>query len=477
MPSRPNIILFLADDHAPWTLPCYGNSEVRAPTFDGMARDGVVFENAFTPTPVCSPGRACLLTGLTSSQHGVHDFICMWDPVCQDRDWLAGSVTLAEMLQREGYLCGLSGKWHIGRCFEAPRGYEWYFGFPLIGAHIGTSVYVDQGKAVALKGNRTEITTDRAVDFIRTAPEDRPFFLQVGYTTTHSPHMGHDPEMVASYRDATFKDVRVDEPHPLRWNEGLPDDTPEDEGAIRVRHMNHYAGVSDVDQNVGRILEAVASSGRAENTVVVYTSDHGLSLGQNGFWGKGNGTRPLNMYDVSIGVPLLMTGPGLARGLRIDRCVDHFDTFQAICEICGVESGKYCPDVAYPGRSCLPLASGDRIEDWNDTRFGEYGDLRMVRTPQYKLVRRYPDGPDDLFDLEADPEETVNVIDWTDLADVRAGLEGDLDAFYAQYEDPEKSGLKVKELPRHNCTQRPGQKASAEAWRDGIRESRGMQVY
>ena len=153
--ARPNILLFVTDDHAPWTLPCYGNSEAQATTFDRLASNGVVFKNAFTPTPVCSPGRACLLTGLTASQHGVHDWIAMHDPECQERDWLSGRITLAEILHASGYRCGLAGKWHIGRDFEKPRGYDLYYGFATQGGHEGVTTYIKDGRAQVRRGNVT----------------------------------------------------------------------------------------------------------------------------------------------------------------------------------------------------------------------------------------------------------------------------------------------------------------------------------
>ena len=476
MSVRPNVILFLTDDHAPWTLPCYGNTEVRAPVFDRMAQDGVLFRHAFTPTPVCSPGRACLLTGLTSSQHGVHDWIAMHDPECQERDWLAGQVTLAEALSREGYTCGLSGKWNIGQCYQAPRGYDWYFGFARQGPHMGVTTYVHEGRALVREGNVTEIVTEQAIGFLNSASDDQPFFLQIGYTDTHSPYIGQDPELVASYSEATFRDIQVDDPHPWSWNEGFAEGAEISEDAIRTRHMNQYAAVTDIDRHMGMLLEALEASGRAEDTVVIYTSDHGLSLGQNGFWGKGNGTRPLNMYDVSIRVPLLATGPGFARGGECERCVDHFDTFQTICEVCGVPPERLRLDTNYPGRSYLSIATGSSTQDWYDTRYGEYGDLRTARTPEYKLIRRFPSGPDDLFDLRSDPGEKVNLIDHPDLQPTRAELSARIDAFYALHDDPEKSGLRANELPRHNCPQKPGQETSSEAWRDTIRESRGLQI-
>ncbi|MCC7407806.1 MAG: DUF4976 domain-containing protein, partial [Phycisphaeraceae bacterium] len=204
---------------------------------------------------------------------------------------------------------------------------------------------------------------------------------------------------------------------------------------------------------------------------VIYVSDHGCALGHQGFWGKGNSTRPLNMYEVSIRVPLIMRWPDhIPAGRVVQRCVDHYDLFRALCEVAGVDLTQ--PDLAarrHPGRSLLPLAQGRDVPDWDDTHFGEYGDLRMIRTTQHKLVRRYPHGPDDLFDLQADPQEKTNLINDPAHAQLRRDLEARLDAFYAQHEDPAKSGLRVKELPRHND--------GSEAWRDGLREAAGLQVY
>ncbi len=299
MTKRPNILLFITNDHAPWKLPCYSNGESHAPTLDHLALSGVVFDNAFTPTPICSPGRACLLTSLTASQHGVHDWIAMHEPECQERDWLARQVTLSEILGQSGYRCGLAGKWHIGRDFECPRSYDWYFGFAIQGGHEGITTYIKNGRAQVRRGNVTEHVTDSAIAFLETSKPDQPFFLHIGYT------------------DATFEDIRVDEPHPNSWNEGIPEGATVSTDDVRLRHANQYAAVGGHRSSYGA-----------------------YHLASGGF-------RRVGRHDYYL-------------HLR--------------------------------------------------TRFGEYGDLRTIRTPTRKIVRRYSEGRDEMYDLVSVPEEKVDVI-------------------------------------------------------------------
>ncbi|CAA9567215.1 MAG: Arylsulfatase [uncultured Thermomicrobiales bacterium] len=472
MSARPNILLFLTDDHGAWALGGYDNGEIRSPALNRLAAEGVRCTEAFTPSPVCSPARACLLTGRTPSQVGIHDWIEERHPEFGDRDWLADEHTLPELLAAAGYHCGLSGKWHLGRSHETPRGYAWCFGLPRWqGGHIEEYTYHLDGAPLTLAGNKTRFITDYALRFLEEAPRDRPFFLTVGYIATHSPYLGQEPDLAALYDDATFADIPPYRPHPWHKNEGFPQGEGFSDHDCRERYRNYYAAVTDIDQGVGRLLGALERDGRLDDTLVVYTADHGCALGHHGFWGKGNSTRPLNMHETSLRVPLIARPPRVtAPGHVVTACVDHYDTFQTLRDYAGVDLGRGpVAGGAYPGRSYRALLDGRAPADWRDTRFGEYGDLRMIRTPDYKLVRRHPAGPDDLFDLRADPGETVNLAGRAAYAAVEAALGDELAAFYRVHEDPRRSGLRVKELPRHN--------AGAEAWRDGLREARGLQVY
>jgi arylsulfatase A-like enzyme len=295
--------------------------------------------------------------------------------------------------------------------------------------------------------------------------------LQVGYIATHSPYANQEPDLVRLYDDATFSDIPPYRPHPWHMNEGFVCGGQFQQSDLTSRYANYYAAVTDIDRNVGRIIDHLQQQGKLENTLVIYTSDHGCALGHQGFWGKGNSTRPLNMYETSILIPLLVRHPqDVQPGQLIRHCVDHYDTFQMICDYTGADlSGPRFVDRNYPGRSYLPMLQGNPVADWRETRYGEYGDLRMIRTPDWKLVRRYPAGPDDLFDLQHDPGETANLAELPEYQELRLRLLLELEEWYRQHEDPAKQGLRVKELRRHS--------RKSEAWRDGIREARGLQIY
>lgn len=469
---HPNIVLFLTDDHAPWTLPEYGNRELKTPHFSRLAAEGVLFRNAFTPCPVCSPARACLMTGRTPSQVGIHDWLEEGNADIAALDRLSGEATLAELLQRAGYQTFLSGKWHLGQSHHTPRGFDHCFGIGGgQGIHNGSLSFHQDGVPLELEGNKSRIITDKAVEFLEAATGDEPFFLNISYIATHSPYQiqAHEPHLADKVQDFDFVDIPAYIPHPWAKNEGLNASQESNDQVLRDRYRGYYAAVMELDHNVGRIMEALEQRGLLDDTIIIYASDHGCSLGQNGFWGKGNSTRPLNMYEVSLRIPLLIRGPQISPGHIVDLPVDHYDLFQAICEWGGVPRfSDEWESRHYPGTSLAPLAGGRTVPAWQQERYGEYGDLRMIRTEEFKLVHRYPNGPHDLYHLTVDPGETRNLAGDSDYAAVQQELTTRLEQWYSQHEDPRYTGLRVKSLPPHNM--------GYEAWRDGIREARGLQV-
>ncbi|MFN2135029.1 MAG: sulfatase [Candidatus Promineifilaceae bacterium] len=454
MEKRPNILLIVSDDHGQWAMGAYGNSELHTPNFDYLAASGVQMENAFTPIPVCSPARASLFTGRLPSQHGLHDYLASGDPEIGARFWLRDEVTLGRLLADAGYQAAYCGKWHMGQDELPQPGFESWFtlGHDYPVDHGGAHRYCDNGRYHVIEGYKTRIITGQALQFLRSRDSERPFFLVAGYTSTHSPWRDHPQRLVDAYRGCSFVDIPRDAAYPFgRQNLESTFPTREDP---REALAQYYAAVTQLDEAVGEFLDELDAQGLRQDTLVVYTSDHGLCCGHHGIWGKGNGTLPLNMVEESIRVPLLFNQPGhLFGGQRRAELVDHLDLFQTLAAVAGID----LPGLNYPGRSYMGLLdNSSAYSDWRREQYCEYGPLRMVRTERHKLLLRYPDGRHELFDLEADPRETVNLYREPGYEAIIAGLTAKIEGYFGQYEDERKSGLKAAKLPRHNFS---------EAWR------------
>lgn len=435
-----NVVCFVTDDHAAWALAHAGCAEIDTPNLDRLAARGTRFTNAFTPCPVCSPARACLMTGLMPSEHGIHDWLQEYDPEIGDRDWLAGIETLPEVYQKNGYHTGLSGKWHLGFHEGPPPGFDWAFGMDRkMNSHNGSIDYFLNGKKLTLEGNRSRHITARALQFLEERPADRPFFLNVGYFATHSPFTEekHDASVVDLYRDAEFPEMPRTAPHPWSKPENGPPSDGFGETEARKRWRGYFAAVTEIDREVGRILDYLEANHLLEDMLILYTADHGLCLGHHGVWGKGNGTRPLNLYDESLRVPLIVAGPGVEAGGVVKRPVSHLDMHEYLT------TRKY--------------------SSLGDATFHEYGDTRAIRTPKFKLVRRFNHGPDELYNLQEDPGERRNALNDPRYKSLLLELDADLEIYFAKHTSKACDGRKVAELPRHN---------DHEAWRDGMRELR-----
>ncbi len=468
MSEQKNIILILSDDHGQWASGTYGNQALHTPNLDHLAATGVQMDNAFTPIPVCSPARASLFTGRLPSQHGLHDYLASDEEVLA-QEWLKDETTLAQLLSDAGYQVGYCGKWHMGDDEQPQPGFDYWFtlGHDYPVEHGGSHRYCDNGRSRVIPGYKTRIITDQALHFLRSRDEERPFFLTVAFTTTHSPWRNHPPRLVDAYRGGSFADVPDDVAYPFgRQNLESTFPTRNDPQEALAQY---YAAVTQIDEAVGQLIDELetqdfASAGTQNmaslrrNTLVVYTSDHGLCCGHHGIWGKGNGTLPLNMLEESIRVPLLFNQPErLLPGQRRIESVDHLDLFQTLVDYAGVQPDQ---DANYPGRSYLALLDNSAaVPDWRREQYGEYGPLRMIRTERYKLLLRYPDGLHELFDLRSDPRETENLYQNPGYAAIIEQLTDKIEEYFGRYEDPVKRGLNARHLPRHNLT---------EAWRSDL---------
>lgn len=445
-----NILLILSDDHAQWAAGCYGNKEIETPNIDKLAATGVQMMNAFTPTPVCSPSRANLFTGKISSQHGIHDFLSSEFPKSNDQHWLNNQKLLPEYLQDNGYQTALVGKWHLGQTDTPHPAFDYWHSlsddWPW--EHNDTFRFIDNGESKNIEGYKTEIIVEKSTQFLNSIDVEKPFFLFVGLTATHSPWGGHPDKYTAKYKNAKFADIPQNETYKFGEQslESNNDTRKNQNEALR----QYYASVTHQDDAIGQILDELESKGLRENTLIIYSSDHGLNCSHHGIWGKGNGTLPLNMLDESIRIPMILNHASMRENpSKKNEFVDHCDLFETILDFANIDSPKMENNL--PGNSMLPwLKDADSSHKWRDAQFCEYGDVRMIRTSKYKLINRHLENKIQLFDLTNDPREEIDISNDASNAKIIDELNSQLSAYFEKYQDEINSGLNILSLPIHN---------------------------
>ncbi len=458
---RPNILVFLTDDHGQWAQHAYGNSELLTPNMDRLAARGIRMTQAFTTCPVCSPARASFFTGRMPSQHGIHDWVDGKRSMIGYPN-LTGQTLISELLKGAGYHTGLVGKWNCGGRERDPHpGFDRWFSY-WVGQrpHEGVQLFSDQGNLVVEKGQQSPFLTRRAIDFLREHHRNegaagRPFFLYISYVDTHSPHDSAPDDLVKQYDSATFRDIPDEK---FAVCHGWPrSPVSKDREAERKKCMEYYGAVSSLDLEVGKVLAALAATGQMENTLIVYTGDHGLNAGQHGMWEKGNATVPQNFLEESIRVPCTLSWPagGVRQNATCDDLVSHPDLWATLLEIAGATpDAQTAAKINSPGVSYLRQLRSQSVQGWRQTLISEYGNARMARTERYKLIKRYAycgvTFPDELYDLHADPRETVNRHNDVSLKHIIHDLSAELDQFFARYTVPGHSGLDLEHEPKCN---------------------------
>lgn len=442
----PNIVFIMTDDQGEWALGCSGNGEIETPNIDRLAEQGIRFENFFCASPVCSPARASLLTGRIPSQHGVQDWIRRGNGNRKGEpaiEYLAGQRAYTEILAERGYVCGISGKWHLGDSFKPQKGFSHWTVTPQGGGRFYNGQIIRDGELITTPEYLTDVITEDALGFIDSqADSGSPFYLSVHYTAPHSPWIDQHPkELVDRYESCPFESAPQENRHPwfstqeLVFSEDCAD-LNRREFPIREHLKGYYASVTAVDSGVGRIVDALQARGELENTLVVFTSDNGFNCGHHGIWGKGNATFPANMYDTSVKVPFIACHPGrIPPGQVCDALVSGYDFMPTLLEYLGIES---CAE-GLAGRSFCPQLLG--LEDDADRSvyiYDEYGPTRMVRAREWKYVHRYPYGPHELYDLVADPGERVNLAGRPERAGLVEEMRRQLEGWFLLHVDPDR---------------------------------------
>jgi N-acetylglucosamine-6-sulfatase len=420
---EPNIVFILVDDMRWDELGAAGHPFLETPNMDRLAREGIRFVNAFATTPLCSPSRASLLTGQYARTHGIID-----NTARPSHDL----PTFPREFQRAGYTTGFFGKWHMGNDDSPRPGFSHWVAMPGQGEAIDPHLNVD-GRKVQAKGYVTDVLTDYVEQFIERAG-DKPFLAYLAHKAIHpnivqqndgslAPVAGQPGGFVAAER---HRGRYAGKAMPRRPNAFIP---PVDKPALMRRigtlpPLGRETATTDdemrgraemllgVDDSLGRILAALEKAGALDNTIVVFTSDHGYFYGEHGL----NEERRL-AYEETIRIPLLVRLPRrVYAGTIAKEMVLTIDLAPTLLELAGL-----MPAPAMEGRSLSPVFAGTSgawresflIEYYSDTVFPRI--LKMgysaVRTSKAKYIE-YRDltGMDELYDLETDPYEEHNLL-------------------------------------------------------------------
>ncbi|HSA55738.1 MAG TPA: sulfatase-like hydrolase/transferase [Gemmatimonadaceae bacterium] len=440
--ARPNVVLILVDDLRWDDIRATGHPFVETPHIDRLAREGVRFLNAFATTPLCSPSRASILTGQYARANGIIDNTA--------RDSASHRLpTFAIPLADAGYRTAFIGKWHMGNDDSRRPGWTRWVAMRGQGEAVDPQLNID-GTRTTVPGYVTDVLTDQAIAFIRESRE-APFLLFFAHKALHPNIMQRDdgstqvleaqpegfvpaPRHQGRYatqaiaRRPNAERAPSGKPALARAIPGLPSLSPAtgtSEGDIRAR-LEMLLGV---DESTGRIYDVLSELGALDNTVFIFTSDHGYFYGEHGL----DEERRL-AYEETARIPLLIRYPGAARaGATPEPLVQTIDFASTILELAGVRD-----TVARQGRSLVPLLGGDSVPDWRTAIFLEYYNdtvfprmLTMgydaVRTERYKYItyRSLP-GMDELYDLQLDPYEMENLIGTTRGQELLPQLQAEL---------------------------------------------------
>jgi len=449
MSEQPNILIIMSDDQGPWAMGCAGCPDIRTPSLDRLAESGTRFTNFFCASPVCSPARASFLTGRIPSQHGVHDWLksgnievedgVTWCGKDRPIEYLQGMTGFTDVLADSGYVCGLSGKWHLGDSGNPQKGHTYWYAHSLGGDnYMNYFVFENSPEFVNRKQYVTDYFTDKAIDFLeKHGKGERPFCLSVHYTAPHAPWNpeNHPDDILASYRDCPFDSFPDEPPHP--WGGWQP--SPEKR---RETREGYSTAITAMDIGIGRLMDKLDELELRDNTLVVFLSDNGFNVGHHGICGKGNGTFPLNMYDTSVKVPFIASLPGrVPEGLRHEGLCSQYDFMPTILDYVGVANpgaGKL------PGRSFAAALKGETDEGAEQVVVcDEYGPVRMIRDHEWKYVHRYPYGPHELYCLAEDPDEKTDLIEDAKHRETVARLRGRLEDWFMAYVDPSLDGARL----------------------------------
>lgn len=467
--AKPNILLILADDHAKKALSCYGNTDIQTPGLDRLATEGMRFEHALTPNSFCTPSRAVVLTGKYSHKNGVTHL---------NRPFNGNQQTFPKLLQAAGYETSLFGKWHL---LTRPTGFDFYCVQKMQGMVLDPIVFEPQHKWIAwgpttrktyrlggrtLKGYNNDAITTEALTWLKNKRDPaKPFCLLLHPKPPHEPYS--PPQKYADF----LEDVSIPEPATLldnyagRTPEAIADIMTSNRILLKSKYTSmiakdpklqkmsrdeltrhfyqiyikgYYRLVKSVDDNVARVLDYLDASGLAKNTIVIYSSDQGFSLGEHGFYNK------QWMYEGPLHQPLLVRYPGVVKpGTVHHSMVNHVDLAPTLLDVAGLSI-----PTDMQGYSLKPILMGkaQKVRDAAYYHFYDHGkrlpEMIGVRTETHKLIH-YPGMNGayqwELFDLRRDPEEMSNQYANPEFSEICKRMESTLRKLIKKLDDPVKA--------------------------------------
>ena len=409
--SRPNVLFILADDLRADALGCYGNNTVKTPNIDRLAETGMLFTNSYIMGghhgAISAPSRAMLMSG--KYLFNVYDI-------------LNGVVTMPMHFSSSGYETFGTGKWHnektaFENSFQNGKnvflgGMASHYNIPL--CDLGADGKLTQPSSKI--GFSTDFFAGAAMEFINNHSIERkgnPFFCYVAFTAPHDPYSPR-PDFIDRYTPDSiqlpdnymplhpfaFDDLTVRDENLLPW--------PRPEKMIKMVLADYYGLIEHLDSNVGAIISTLKRNRLYKNTIIVFCSDNGLAIGSHGLLGK------QNLYEHSMRVPLIISGPGVPAGKKQEAFAYLFDLFPTLAELCQLPAPENID-----GQSLLPVISG-KVNEIRSSVFTAYRKtVRAVRNSEWKLIR-YPERDfTQLFNLKEDPLELVNLSNDTTFNQVK----------------------------------------------------------
>ena len=479
--ARPNILFIFSDDHAAHAISAYGSAINKTPNLDRLALEGMLFRYAFVTNSICAPSRATVLTGQFGHLNGVPTNVEALHPT---------TLTFPKLLRENGYQTAVLGKWHLKTLPNADA----FDHFEVVNdqGDYYNPLFMRPRDTVRVEGYATEIITDRALQWIARRDRSRPFMLMLQHKAPHRPWQpgpkqlgmfegvtfpepptlfddwtgraspAHEQEMtIARHLDST--DLKLVPPGNLtpaqleRWNTayGAPNARflaakPDGDALVRWKYQRYIADyvrvVTAIDDNVGRVLAYLDSTGLARNTIVIYSSDQGFFLGDHGWFDK------RWMYEESLRTPLFIRWPGVVRPRSVNQdLVQNLDYAETMLEMAGVAI-----PASMQGRSLVPLLRGKTPANWRDAiyyQYFEYPSWHMVRrhygvrTKRYKLIHYYEVDAWELFDLRRDPRELRSVYGDASYKTVLATMKTKLHQLRAQYQVPATDPVPYRPWP------------------------------